>query len=59
MTSATPMDVAHLRTLLEAGRFEWRKHALQRMAERHIAQAAALQVFRSGERIEDYPEPGR
>lgn len=56
MSSAKSMDVAHLRAVLEAGRFEWRKHALQRMAERHIAQVAALHVFRSGERIEDYPD---
>ena len=50
------MDLDRLRALLAAGRFEWRKHALQRMAERRIAQAVALQVLHSGERIEDYPE---
>jgi hypothetical protein len=56
MISRKSMDVARLRAVLAAGRFEWRKHALQRMAERQISQTAGLEVLRSGERIEDYPE---
>ena len=41
---------------LNAGRFEWRKHVLQRLAQHGIAQDAVCEVLRSGERIEDYPE---
>jgi hypothetical protein len=46
----------NLKAALAADRFEWRKHALQRLAERGIAQAAVLEVLSSGERIEDYPD---
>lgn len=45
-----------LRTALAANRFEWRKHALQRLAERGILQAPVLEVLSTGERIEDYPD---
>ena len=38
------------------GRFEWRQHVLQRLAERGIRQAAVVEVLQAGERIEDYPE---
>jgi hypothetical protein len=50
------VDLAHLRALLRAGRFEWSKHALQRLAKRSISQEDVLQVLGSGERIEDYPQ---
>ena len=52
----TSIELGRLRVLLRAGRFEWSKHALQRMAKRSIAQEHVLDVLCSGERIEDYPE---
>ena len=45
-----------LKAALDANRFEWRKHALQRLAERRIMQADVLEVLSAGEMIEDYPE---
>ena len=56
MAANDPIDVTRLREALAAGRFEWRRHALERMAERRISQAAALHVLQWGECIEDYPE---
>jgi len=55
MVSGKLLDLSQLRTVLAAGWFEWRKHVLQRLAERGISQAAVLEVLHSGERIEDYP----
>jgi hypothetical protein len=51
-----PFDQASLRDALANGRVEWRKHVLQRMAERGILQDVVLQVLIEGERIEDYPD---
>ncbi len=45
-----------LRKAVQAGRVEWRKHALQRLAERGIKQNDVLKVFVVGEQIEDYPD---
>lgn len=45
-----------LKAVLAAGRYEWRKHALQRLTERGISQTAILDVLSSGEPIEDYPD---
>jgi hypothetical protein len=56
MAAGEPVDLARLRAALAAGRFEWRRHALERMAERGISQVAALHVLQWGERIEDYAE---
>jgi hypothetical protein len=56
MATEPSLDLAGLRRLLSEGRFEWSKHALQRMAKRGISQADVLEVLRSGERIEDYPQ---
>ncbi len=50
------LDLATLRKTVREGRIEWRKHALQRLAERGIAQRDVLDVLQSGERIEDYPD---
>ena len=46
-----PLDRGQLQETIRARRIEWRKHVLQRMAERNISQAAVL-----GERVRDYPE---
>ena len=56
MGEEASLEQAQLRRLLREGRFEWSKHALQRMAKRNIAQADVLEVLLSGERIEDYPQ---
>lgn len=36
--------------------FEWRKHILQRLAEREISQESVINVLIKGEQIEDYPD---
>ncbi|MBI4833100.1 MAG: DUF4258 domain-containing protein [Candidatus Lindowbacteria bacterium] len=45
-----------MRKALRQKRFEWRKHALQRLAERNIPQRQILNVLRTGKLIEDYLE---
>jgi hypothetical protein len=50
------LDVKKLRVALSSDRFEWRKHMLQRLAERDISQEYVLKVLFIGERIEDYPD---
>jgi len=40
---------------LAANKFEWRKHVLQRLAEREITQAAVLEALSRGECIQEYP----
>lgn len=42
------------REAVAEGRIEWRKHVLQRLAERAIPQRIAVEVLISGERIESY-----
>lgn len=56
MSSASPLDHGRLQGALRAGRFEWRRHVLERLAERGISQASVLAVLSTGDRIEDYPE---
>ena len=51
-----PLDLGQLQESIRARRIEWRKHVLQRMAERNISQAAVLDVLLAGEKIRDYPE---
>jgi hypothetical protein len=51
-----PLNLEKLREAVRAGKIEWRKHALQRMAEWNIAQARVLEVLLTGERIRDYTE---
>jgi hypothetical protein len=41
---------------IEGGRFGWRLHAIERLAERGIRQQEVLDAIREGERIEDYPD---
>ncbi len=52
----TPFDLAIFRKAIAAGRIDWRKHVLQKLAERGLPQRAVLQVLLSGERIRDYTE---
>ncbi|MDA0838587.1 MAG: DUF4258 domain-containing protein [Planctomycetota bacterium] len=49
-----PFDLAKFREAVVAGRIEWRKHVLQRLAERSILQRVAVEVLRTGDRIEQY-----
>lgn len=51
-----PLNVAILREAVAGGRIQWRKHTLQRLAERNISQEAVRAVLTSGERIRDYVE---
>lgn len=50
------LDVRGLRSAVRAGRIEWQRHALERMAERGIRRTEVKAVLLEGERIEDYPE---
>jgi len=50
------IDITSLRKAIRQGRLEWRKHVLQRLAERGISQKSVLAVLLSGERIEDDPD---
>lgn len=50
------MNVEKLRKAISENKFEWRRHALQRMAERGIRQVEVLEVLLNGELIEDYPD---
>ncbi|MFQ5916078.1 MAG: DUF4258 domain-containing protein [Nitrospinota bacterium] len=50
------LDLDRVRRAIRARRVDWQRHALERMAERHIARTEAFQVLLAGERIEDYPD---
>src|SRR5665213_836671 len=49
-------DLAKFREAIATGRIDWRKHVLQKLAERGLPQRAVLQVLLSGDRIRDYTE---
>lgn len=49
-----PFDLAIFHDATAAGRIEWRKHVLQKLAERGIQQQAIRDVLLQGERIRDY-----
>lgn len=53
---AQSLDLEALRKVVRAGRIQWQRHALERMAERGIATADVKRVLAEGERIEDYPD---
>jgi hypothetical protein len=50
------VNLAVLREAVAAGRIQWRKHVLQKLAERGIQQQAVRDVLLAGERIRDYTE---
>ena len=50
------LDLELLRQAVREHRVEWRKHVLQKLAERGLAQDAVLDVLLTGERIRDYTE---
>ena len=51
-----PLDLGQLQEAIRACGIEWRKHVLQRMAERNISQTSVLDVLLTGERVRDCPE---
>ena len=51
-----PLQLDILRQAVREGRVEWRKHVLQKLAERAISQQAVLDTLLTGERIRDYAE---
>ena len=51
-----PFDLTIFREAIALGRIEWRKHVLQKLAERGIPQQAVREVLLQGERIRDYTD---
>jgi hypothetical protein len=49
-------DLAVFREAIAAGRIEWRRHVLQKLAERGIPQQAVREVLLKGERIREYTD---
>ena len=50
------MNVEKLKEAIELSHFEWRKHTIERLAERKIKQEEVLQTILTGEKIEGYPQ---
>ena len=50
------MNLAKLREALYNENIQWERHVLERLISRSISRHAVLQILRSGEYIEDYPE---
>jgi hypothetical protein len=53
---AQSLELDALRKAVGAGRIQWQRHSLERMAERRIATTEVKRVLAQGERIEDYPD---
>ena len=51
-----PLNLDLLRAAVKDERIQWRKHLLQKLAERGLQQDAVREVLLSGERIHDYTE---
>ena len=51
-----PLDLEIFRKAVAAGRIEWRKHVLQKLAERAVPQQAVRDVLLTGERIREYAD---
>ena len=56
MSGVPGVNLSVLRQAVADGRIEWRKHVLQRLAERKLRQSAVLDVLQVGDVIEDYPD---
>ena len=50
------MNKEVLKTVIENGKIEWQRHALERMLERGISREIVKEVLLLGEIIEDYPD---
>ena len=51
-----PLDLAILREAVGQGRIQWRRHVLEKLAERGIQQQAVRDVLLKGEKIRDYTQ---
>lgn len=51
-----PLNHEQLRSAVREGRIEWRKHVLQKLAERGLQRSAVTGVLLSGEHLRDYAE---
>lgn len=51
-----PLDLEILREAVTGGRIQWRRHVLEKLAERGIQQQAVRDVLLNGERIRDYTQ---
>jgi len=51
-----PVNIEKIREAIIEGKYQWRLHALTRLAERGIAQQEVLEAILSGECIEQYPD---
>ncbi len=51
-----PFDLLKFREIILQGKIEWRKHVLQKLAERGISQEAVRDVLLNGERVRDYAD---
>ena len=49
-------DLVDLKQAINYGRIGWRKHTLQRIAERQVLQKEVLQILLSAEVIQAYPD---
>jgi len=56
MDLPSSVDLQKLREAVSSGRFEWRKHVLQRLASRGIPQSHVVDVLMKGEKIRDYSD---
>lgn len=45
-----------LKKAIIGNRYEWRKHTIERLAERKISQDDIIQAILEGEQIEEYPK---
>lgn len=52
----SPLNLESLHQAVREQRVAWRKHVLQKLAERGLEQSAVLEVLLTGERIRDYTE---
>lgn len=50
------MNLAKLRQALHAGDIQWERHVLERLVSRSISRQSVLEILKSGECIEDYPD---
>lgn len=49
------MNLAKLRKALSGGNIQWERHVLERIVLRNISRNGVLEILRSGDCIEDYP----
>ena len=55
-TFVRPVDLAFLREAVTQRRIQWRRHVLEKLAERGIQQQAVREVLLEGEKIRDYTQ---